>query len=51
LGLKIIESCRRDIDLLEDVQRRATNMFQGREHLSYERAGAVQPGEGCKVTQ
>ena len=37
-----------DTDLLECVQRRATKMIQGMEHLSYEdrlRAGAVQPGE------
>ena len=27
--------CRRDIDLLECVQRRATNIIQGMEHLSY----------------
>jgi len=26
----------RDVDLLENVQRRATKMIQGMEHLSYE---------------
>ena len=39
---------RRDMDLLECVQWRATKMIQGMEQLSYEvrlRAGAVQPGE------
>ena len=39
---------RRDMDLLECTQRRATKMVQGVGHLSYEdrlRAGAVQPGE------
>ena len=39
---------RRDVDLLEHVQRRTTKMIQGREHLPCEhrlRAGAVQPGE------
>ena len=44
---------RRDMDLLEHIQRRATNMIQGMEHLSYEdrlRAGAVQLGEGSEVT-
>ena len=36
------------MDLMERVQRRATKMIQGMEHLSYEdrlRARAVQPGE------
>jgi len=28
--------CRRDMDLSECVQRRATRMIQGMEHLSYE---------------
>ena len=28
--------CRRDMDLLESVQRRATNMIQEVEHLPYE---------------
>ena len=39
---------RRDVDLLEHIQRRATKMIQGMEHLSYEdrlRAGAVQHGD------
>ena len=27
---------RRDMDLLEHIQRRATEMIQGMEHLSYE---------------
>ena len=39
---------RRDMDLLERVQRRASDMIRGMEHLSHEdrlRAGAVQPGE------
>ena len=27
---------RRDVDLLEHIQRRATKMIQGMEHLSYE---------------
>jgi len=27
---------RRDVDLLECIQRRATKMIQGMEHLSYE---------------
>ena len=38
----------RDTDLLECMQRRATKVIQGMEHLSYEdrlRAGAVQHGE------
>ena len=36
------------MDLLEHIQRRATEMTEGIEHLSYEdrlRAGALQPGE------
>ena len=36
-----------DTDLLEHIQRRATEMIPGMEHLSYEdrlRDGAVQPG-------
>jgi len=36
------------MDLLKRVQRRATNMTKGAEHLSYEerlRVGVVQPGE------
>ena len=36
------------MDLLEFIQRRATKMTQGMEHLSYKdrlRAGAVQHGE------
>ena len=40
---------RRDTELLEHVQRRATEIIPGPEHLSYEdrlRAGAVQSGEG-----
>ena len=39
---------RRDVDLLEHILRRATEMTQGMEHLFYKdrlRAGAVQPGE------
>jgi len=39
---------RKDTDLLELVQRRATKMIQGMEYLSYEerlRARVVQPGE------
>ena len=39
---------RRDVDLLECVQRRATKMIQGMEHHTYKdrlRIGAVQPGE------
>ena len=39
---------RRDMDLLERVQRRATKMIQEMEHLSNEdrlRAGVVQSGE------
>jgi len=53
-----LESCvqlwslqhRKDMDLLERVQRRDTKMIQGLEHLSYkkeraERVGAVQHGE------
>ena len=40
---------RRDMELLEHVQRRATEMIQGMEHHLYEdrlRAEAVQPGDG-----
>jgi len=39
---------RRDMDMLERVQRRTTTKIQGMEHLPYKdrlRAGAVQPGE------
>ena len=28
--------CRRDVDLTEHIQRRATNTVPGMEHLSYE---------------
>ena len=28
--------CRRDVDLLEHIQRRATKVIQGMEHLFYE---------------
>jgi len=41
------------MDLLEHMQRRATKMIHGMEHLSYEdrlRAGAAQHGEDCEVT-
>ena len=37
-----------EVDLLERVQRRATKMVRGIEHLSYDerpRVGVVQPGE------
>ena len=40
--------CRRDVDLTEHIQRRATTMIPEMEHLSYEdrlRAGAVQHGK------
>ena len=39
---------RKDMDLLEQIQRRATKMIRGMEHLSYEdrlRVWVVQPGE------
>ena len=40
---------RRDMDLLERIQRKATKMTHGMEHLSYEdklrELGVVQPGE------
>jgi len=40
--------CRRDIDLLEHGQRRATEMIQGTEYLSYEsrlrELGLFKPG-------
>ena len=36
---------RKDMDLLEQVQRRAKEMIRGLEHLSYERIGVVQPAE------
>ena len=44
---------KRDVDLLERVQRRDTKMIQGMEHLPYEdtmRAGAAQPGEVLRET-
>ena len=44
---------RRDVDLLERIQRRTTETFYGMEHLSYKnrlRAGAVQPGEEKAVS-
>ena len=44
---------RRDVDLLEHVQRRASKMIQAMEHLSYEdrlRAEAVQYGEKKAAT-
>jgi len=31
-----LSTATRDVDLLENVQRRATKMIQGMEHLSYE---------------
>ena len=39
---------RRDVDLLECIQRRTTKMIHGVEHLSYEdrlREASLQPGE------
>ena len=37
---------RRNMNLLECIQRRATKIIQGMKHLSYEeRAGSPQPGE------
>jgi len=44
---------RRDVDLLERMQRRATKMIQGMERLLCEdglRDGAVQPGEEKAAT-
>ena len=44
---------RRDTDLLEHVQRKATKVIQGMKHLSHkdrQRAGAVQPGEEKALT-
>jgi len=43
---------RRDMDLLESIQRRATKTERCFTPWIYkaERTGAVQPGEGCEVT-
>ena len=44
---------RRDIDLLEHVQWKATEMIHGIEHLSYKAeswGSLVWRREGCKVT-
>jgi len=44
---------RKDVELLERVQRRAMKMIRGLEHLSYEDklgAGFLQPEKGCEET-